>query len=226
MNHDLAIFCGGIRFFGIPYGLRSVPAGLRDGGFEGRVVYWSWHERWSGRRGRPSLPALWDVDLQEKHAERIARRIATHRRRHPDAKIHLLGCSAGGGLAVRAAERLTSDAWINSLVLLSVAVDPRRDLAAAAAHVRGPVLNFHSMLDVFILGAGTMLFGTTDRRHTASAGMVGFRGRLPANVRNIPWTRGMIPTGRWGGHHSAIKRRFIAAHVAPAMGIGTTAENR
>ena len=97
MNSDLAIFCGGLRFFGIPYGLHSVPRGLRAGGFQGRVVYWSWHERWSGRPGRPSLPALWDVALQDRHAERIARRIATHRRRHPEAKIHLLGCSAGGG---------------------------------------------------------------------------------------------------------------------------------
>ncbi len=34
---------------------------------------------------------------------------------------------------------------------------------------------FWSPLDVFFLGAGTCVFGTTDRVRTASAGLVGFR---------------------------------------------------
>ena len=34
---------------------------------------------------------------------------------------------------------------------------------------------FWSPLDVFILGAGTRVFGTADRVRTASAGLVGFR---------------------------------------------------
>ena len=218
-NNDLAIYCDGIRFFGVPWGLGSVPRGLREAGFEGRIIYWSWNAKYSGRGGHPSLPALWDVALQTEHAKRIAARIAKHRKRHPDATIYLLGCSAGGGVAIRAAEYLNEDAWIDGLVLLSVAVNPRRDLIQAAANVRGPVLNFCSCLDVIILGLGTTLFGTTDRRRCVSAGMIGFRGTQPASLKNIPWRPWMTRFHRMGGHHSAIKRRFITHVVAPEMGI-------
>ena len=218
-NNDLAIYCDGIRFFGVQWGLHSVPKGLREAGFEGRIIYWSWNAKHSGRGGNSSLPALWDVPLQIEHAKRIAARIAKHRTRHPDATIYLLGCSAGGGVAVRAAEYLTEDAWIDGLVLLSVAVNPRRDLTQAAANVRGPVLNFFSCLDVIILGLGTSLFGTTDRRRGVSSGMIGFRGQQPASLKNIPWRLWMTRFHRMGGHHSAIKRRFITHVVAPKMGI-------
>jgi pimeloyl-ACP methyl ester carboxylesterase len=218
-NDDLAIFCDGIRFFGVPWGFHSVPRGLRKAGFEGEILYWGWNVKHSGRGGHPSLPALWDVPLQIEHAKRIAAHIAKHRKQYPDATIYLIGCSAGGGVAVRAAEYLTEDAWIDELVLLSVAVSPRRDLTQAAAHVRGPILNFSSFLDVIILGLGTTLFGTTDRRRGVSAGMIGFRGTQPASLKNIPWRPWMMRFHRMGGHHSAMKRRFITGVVAPEMGI-------
>lgn len=232
-GEDLAIFCAGIRFWGVPYGSRSVPRGLRLAGFEGRIVYWPWHERWSGRRGQLSLPALWDVALQKKHAERIARRIVRYRRRFPDAKIHLLACSAGGGVAVRILETLADlpcenadhKPWLNSTALMSVAISPNHDmtLAAQASHV---VLNYHSPLDCLILGLGTSLFGTADRKHTPAAGMLGLRQTpLPPNVKNIRWSPAMIPTGRLGGHNSAIKARFIAQYVAPDMGITPSRDN-
>jgi pimeloyl-ACP methyl ester carboxylesterase len=218
-NNDLAIFCDGIRFWGVQWGLHSVAGGLREAGFEGRIIYWSWNAKHSGRGGHSSLPALWDVALQTEHAKRIAARIAKHRKRYPDATIYLLGCSAGGGVAVRAAEYLTEDAWIDGLVLLSVAVNPHPDLTQASAHVRGPILNFSSCLDVMILGLGTTLFGTTDRRRGVSAGMIGFRGPQPASLKSIPWRPWMTRFHRMGGHHSAMKRRFITGVVAPEMGI-------
>jgi hypothetical protein len=36
------------------------------------------------------------------------------------------------------------------------------------------IWNFYSALDLPTVGLGTMLFGTMDRRHTVSAGALGF----------------------------------------------------
>lgn len=213
----LAIFCGGIRFFGVPYGLRSVPTGLAEAGFAGRVLYWPWHERWSGPG--PALPALWDTALHARHAKAIAQAFLTHADTYPNSPRFLLACSAGGGVALRVLETLAGKLLLDATALLSVAVNPRCDLVSALPATR-ILLNYHSILDVFLLGVGTLLFGTADRRRCCSAGMVGLRGATTPNVRNMPFRLNMIPSGRLGGHHTAIKRNFIRHHVAPAMGIG------
>ena len=52
---------------------------------------------------------------------------------------------------------------------------PEYDLTEALRAVSIEMVVFWSPLDIFFLGAGTWVFGTTDRVRTAGAGLVGFR---------------------------------------------------
>jgi len=211
----LAILCGGLRWFGGRWGLRCVPAGLSKGGFEGKFIYWPWH----GKCGPGlNLSDIWRTDLHERHAREIADCIVDYRRRHPDAPVHVLGCSAGGQVALRAIELLPDSVSVTSATLLSAAVSPRRDVTGVLARLDGPLINSCSRLDFAILGLGTLVVGTGDRIRSASAGMVGLRSDDP-RVVNVPWRPGMIFTGRMGGHNTCMAPAYIARHLTPLMGI-------
>ena len=59
-------------------------------------------------------------------------------------------------------------------------------------------------------------FGTGDRKHTPSVGMVGSRN-APACVEQVPWRLGMIRHGFWGGHFTASSERFFREVVLPRI---------
>lgn len=211
----LAILCGGLRWFGGRWGLRCVPTGLRKGGFEGKYIYWPWH----GRCGPGlNLSDIWNTDLHERHAREIADYIADYKRRHPAAPVYVLGCSAGGQVALRAIELLPDGLSVDAAALLSPAVSPRRDVTGVLAHIDGMLVNSCSRLDFAILGLGTLVVGTGDRKRSASAGMVGLRTD-DERVVNLFWRPSMVFTGRMGGHNSCMAPAFIARYVAPLMGI-------
>ena len=214
----LAIFCGGVRFFGVRWGFRRVRAGLRQAGFKGRLIYDGWH---SAVQGWLVLPPLTDRALIERRAGQVAECIEDYGRRYPHCPVYLLGCSAGGFLALRALELLGEGVQIESAALLSPAFDGRRDLAPALSHLKGRLVVTYSSLDWIVLGLGTLLFGNADGRYCRAAGLTGVLGDYAGKVLNMRWRPGMILSGRLGGHVSAIPSSFIARYVAPAMGIGT-----
>jgi pimeloyl-ACP methyl ester carboxylesterase len=216
-ENGLAVFCGGLRWFGVRWGLRSVPAGLREAGFGGQVVYWQWHEAWQGWL---ALPALKNRLLIEREAQRAAAFIGEFHRKYPDAPVYLLGCSAGGFVALRALELLPDAVKAQSAALLSPAFDGGRDLTAALSKLSGPLVISSSRLDWIVLGLGTLVFGNADGRHSVGAGMIGVKSDYADRIREIRWRPGMILAGRLGGHASATPPAFIARYVAPAMGIG------
>jgi len=220
-DRGLVIFCGGLRFWGIPYGRRSVPAGLRRGNYAGLFIYWPWHEKWTGVFPNPSLPALWDVKLHSKHAAEIATFIEKYREKYPGRAVHLMACSAGGAVVVRVMEELAKKGLkVDTVGLLSVAVWPGLDLTEIAHKtVAGKIVNFCSALDCLILGLGTLLFGTGDRRHSCAAGMLGLRRTHSGKVENSWWNPRMMRIGRYGGHNSAINSKFVAEHVVPMLEI-------
>jgi len=214
----LAIFVGGLRWAGVRWGLRRVPAGLADAGFDGTVVYWQWHGPVAGVF---CLPIYRNRHGIEREARRLARFLGDWRRAHPDAPLYVLGCSAGGYVALRGLELLGEGMSVTAAALLSAAVDPARDLRVAAGHVAGPLVNSSSPLDCVVLGLGTCLLGTADGRHGPAAGMVGLRRAAapPGKVVEIRWRPRMMLAGRFGGHSSCTPRRYIARYIAPAMGI-------
>lgn len=215
-GHGIVVFAGGLRSFSVRVGFRSVRAGLVRAGWNGRVLYWNWHRPFLGIF---TLGVYVNTARLDAEAAALADFLTELKANAPDRPIHLIGCSAGAYIVLRAAELLPAETRLDSLVLLSAAVDPARDLTAAARHLDGPLVNTRSWMDWLVLGAGTWVLGTADRVHTPAAGMVGFKSDCPALVE-VPWRPRMIALGRLGEHTTSAVRPFIARYIAPAMGIG------
>jgi len=218
----LAIFVESIRWLGVRWGMRRAEAGLRLAGFEGELLYWRWHAGW---RGWLVLPAIVDAALIERQSRKLADFIAQRRLARPHEKIFLLGYSSGGFVAIRALELLDEAPAVDGAAVLAGAFDPRRDLSRAARRVQGGLVVSSSAMDWLIVGLGTLVFGGADRRHGLSIGMLGPIGRGPSTgaegrrIITVRWRPGLVRLGHLGGHFSSCASRFIAGHVAPAMGV-------
>jgi hypothetical protein len=217
-DKGIAIFAESIRFAGVPWGTRECEAGLREAGFEGEFRYWAWQEPWQGWL---VLPAIMDAPMLEREAKRLAEFIEARRREREAAPIYLIGFSCGAYVAIRALELLDEDVRVDAAATLAGAFDPRRDLSTAMRHVHGRLVVCSSLADWMIVGLGTMLFGTGDRKHTLSAGMTGLRPQAAPNDRlhEIRWRPSLIRQGCYGGHFTAPAANFITHHLAPKMGI-------
>jgi pimeloyl-ACP methyl ester carboxylesterase len=189
---------------GLPHALRVIPWGHGFG---------RWHT---------------DLTNVENHAARaleLAAEAEAFRLARPGAPVFLIGKSGGCGVIVRALETLP-ECSIERAVLLAPALSPSYDLTRALRAVRQELVVFWSPLDVFVLGLGTRIFGTIDRRRTVSAGLVGFRqpetlddaGRAQyAKLRQVRWHPRMAPTGNLGGHVGPDLPGFLRAYVAPLL---------
>lgn len=157
-------------------------------------------------------------------AARVADEIRQYRSLNPDATIDLLGYSGGGGLAIMVAEALPEEIGIRNIVLCQPALSPDYDLTAALRRVKGRIIHFYSPLDVAILGVGTKVFGTMDRKFVASAGMNGFDESkavsdpdLRDKLIQCRWSGKEFRSGHWGGHLAILTYRWNKARVAPCL---------
>jgi hypothetical protein len=118
-------------------------------------------------------------------------------------------------------------------VLLVPALSPTYELTAALRAVRREMVVFWSPLDLFVLGAGTRLFGTIDRVKTIGAGLVGFRvplvdaanpgpSREYRRLRQIRWHPRMVASGHFGGHMGPDSPFFLRKYIVPLLGIEET----
>jgi len=162
--------------------------------------------------------------LEEKAAE-AARDVEEFLAGHPGAPVYLVGKSGGTGVVVKTLERLPEGS-VEAVVLISSALSPGYDLTRALRAVRREMVCFWSPLDVFVLGAGTVVFGTIDRRQSVSAGLVGFRrptnpsdeqAAQYAKLRQIRWRPAMAPTGYMGGHVGPDCPAFLRKYVVPLL---------
>ncbi len=224
-DRGVMIFVESIRWLGVRWGLRSVVAGFRRGAFDGECLYWRWHDAW---RGWLVLPAIVSETMLEREARRLAEFIVRRRSRRPRAPIYLVGYSCGGYLAVRALELLPREVKVEAAGLLAAAIDPKRDLRTAQSHLDGPMVITSSVLDWLIVGIGTLVFGTGDRKHALSVGMVGWRGPAAgkrrcrslgdgARIVEISWRPSFVRLGHLGGHFSVAAAPFIQRRFAPAV---------
>jgi hypothetical protein len=169
----------------------------------------------------------WHADLtnvanRDAQARLIADQVLEFPARGNPGSVFLVGKSGGTGLVVKALEMLPADA-VEAAVLLSPALSPGYDLTLALRAVRREVVVFWSPLDVFVLGVGTKLFGTIDRVHDVSAGLVGFHergGEAYAKLRQIRWRPGMATTGYLGGHVGPDSPAFLRKYVVPLLRVG------
>ena len=201
---------------------RLLRWGLRDGGVDAAIVIYDWSVGWLGF-------CVADIAMHKRNrtaAAILAQCIAEYRRRMPGRPVTLIGQSAGGGMAAFTLEALPDSCQVDRALLLSPALSPRYNLARALRGVRDRLTVAYSWGDVFAMAAGTTLFGTSDRRHTPSAGLVGFRspeGLSPEDreayrkVRQIAWRPRMIRDGSWGGHYGFSTHRFACRVLAPIV---------
>jgi hypothetical protein len=173
------------------------------------------------------LADLTDVANRDAKARSIAEMVKNFKMARPEGLVFLVAKSGGAGVVISALERLEEDA-VERVVLLAPALSPKYDLSQALRAVRREMVVFWSPLDVFILGVGTLIFGTIDRVHTAGAGLVGFAkpalsGSLETSncayskVRQIRWRPAMITTGYLGGHFGPDSPLFLKKYVLPLL---------
>jgi hypothetical protein len=186
---------------------------------------------WGHGSGR-WLADLTDVANRDAKARSIAEMVKNFKMARPEGLVFLVAKSGGAGVVICALERLEADA-VERVVLLAPALSPKYDLSQALHAVHREIVVFWSPLDVFILGLGTLIFGTIDRVHTAGAGLVGFaqpgfaqpalRGSLESSncaysrVRQIRWRPAMITTGYLGGHFGTDSPLFLKKYVLPLL---------
>jgi hypothetical protein len=171
---------------------------------------------------------LTNVSNRDRHAALLAEAVQQFHTYQPDDPVFLIGKSGGSGILVKALEQLETD-LVERVILLAPALSPEYDLTTALRAVSREMVVFWSPLDVFILGAGTRVFGTADRVRTASAGLVGFRippsrtgGDRPtdghyAKLRQVRWMPRMAASGYLGGHLGPDSPVFLKNYVVPLL---------
>lgn len=198
---------------------RGIAHGLDEAGVSYAIEIFDW------TRGRILfMDNLMDLPRNRCQAVRLAQRIRQYQQDHPGKPVHLVGHSAGTGLAAMALEQLDDHDSITSAVFLASALSPGYDLVPALRRSRHGIHHFHSRYDGFYLIWGTSTFGTIDRRRCRAAGADGFqipKGLSPADadiwqtgLRQVPWQWSMIKVGHPGGHLGWAGRRFVRDYLS------------
>jgi pimeloyl-ACP methyl ester carboxylesterase len=196
--------------------------GLKDGGVQGVIRVFNWGLPFPGGY----LANLTRIDRNRRRAADIAAEIIAYQDAYPGRPVHLVAQSGGAGIAVFAAEALPEGRFVDGIVLLGGALSPTYNLTRALARTRKGILNSHSPGDVFVLGWGTRLFGTTDRQFCAAAGCVGFqeppglsddeRALYADKLEQLVWCEEVAQEcEHWGGHFSSGGEVFMARYIAP-----------
>lgn len=192
---------------------------FRDAGVEAEICIQEWDTPFYNALGQLKAYAA-----NRAQAAVAAEKIAEYREQHPWAPIDVVGYSAGGGMALMIVEALPRDVELRNVVLVQAAISPTHDLSDALVRIDGRLVNLYSRLDWFVLGLGTAVFGTMDRKHVASAGKVGFdlETAVPdqeqrAKLVQKPWTLAMICSGHLGNHACILTYGWNKAFVAPYL---------
>jgi hypothetical protein len=198
-----------------------VRRGLWDAGLPGSIEIYDWH---SGPRGE-LLGDLIAYRRNLRKAAVFAEVLTERRRRYPDAPLHVVAFSGGSGLATFAIEQLPADVLLDVVVLGCSALSPRYRLTGMLRHVRICVALVSSR-DRYLIGLGTTLFGTMDRRFGPGAGLRGFRRPTPFGdedaqaydkLHQLPWRPHMRSLGHYGHHVGCATSAFIAQYMAPIL---------
>ncbi len=207
---------GGFQF--VPLLIRKAFRG--QDGAPGTVIF-----RWQfGLPGEIWTDLCWRR-RNERQAGVLAEKLIAFRRAHPQTTIHIVAFSGAAGIAVWACERLGGRAKIATLVLVCPALSPEYNLGSALRSV-DRCYALVSARDRWLLGVGTTVFGTTDRRYGSAAGRVGFGrpaslsdddARAYNRLREIRWSPALIEDGNSGGHTGWARVSFLRKHLTPIL---------
>jgi pimeloyl-ACP methyl ester carboxylesterase len=200
--------------------LRGVRQGLREAGLSRDIDVFTW-----GSSPLLAIRNLMDLPANRKRAEEMAARLVAFRREHPNEPLTLVGFSGGGGLAILCAEILPDGIMLDRIILVAGAISQDYDLSKVLSHCKDGLINFYSDRDA-IVGWGTAVFGTIDRKQVFSAGHSGFvdeAGRLRRQEKlvQIPWSPAWTQYGHYGGHIGYLSpswaRHILAAQIDPSL---------
>lgn len=157
----------------------------------------------------------------------VAELIINYLRDFQGQPVHLIGHSAGAGMALFVLEHVTKEQAVTSVTLLSAAVSRRFDVERLLDRTTAGIWNYYSPLDLPTVGIGTLLFGTMDRRHAVSAGALGFltqtgNSMLPGDsqhqrprLNQIAYQKNMAKSWNFGGHFGSTNAVFVRDNIAP-----------
>lgn len=191
---------------------------LQAGGFDAETGVYDW------TGSRFSLSILGEREKNLAQAEKVARFLVNKHQEDPQRPLYLSCESGGAGVLVWALERLPADVNVEAAVLVSPALSTTYDLSAALRHVRKRMLVFPSKSDGLVLGFGTFVFGTMDRKHEKSAGLDGFTMPNGADAEQYAKLEQHAYRGKYfwhygngGGHAWALYPHFASAWLAPRL---------
>ncbi len=201
----------------------GVRRGMLDAGYDGAGEMFKW------QTGKGVLAdQVASEEHKRKKAAELARRIQSFHQAHPNAKISMVGLSAGTAIAVFALEALPPDIPIDSVILLSGSLSAGYDLSSALRRVHDKVFIFSSRKDG-VLQVLLPMAGTADRAKGATE-TIGVHGpKLPPNastdtrhlyaqrVVEIPWNEEFTAYGHRGSHTDTVKADFVRHFVAPFL---------
>jgi pimeloyl-ACP methyl ester carboxylesterase len=220
LDHGLVFCLDGVGGYNVgPQWLRE---GLDAGGVPCAIYVFDWGHGPAGL----FLADLLDEAGNQRRAAEMARLVKNYRKNYPGRPVYLIGHSGGAGMVVFALEAMAPDVMVDAALLLAPALDPGRNLAPALRHVRNGCYTTHSAADFPLMGIATSAFGTMDRKHTVSAGLVGFR--LPENLseadrreyaklRQAKWELELLAKGHAGGHMGWSSSWFARQYLAPIL---------
>ncbi len=194
----------------------SVQAGLRAAGYKGRFKNYVWGSH---------LGAGTDHLISARSglvARGLSRKIEAVRKADPDARICVMGLSAGTAVVLSALEQLAGPVRVDHVVLFAPSVSARHNLTKAMRHVGGRLYATHSPHD----GILRALVVNADGLRGSAAGRTGFRMAPGADaatraaydrVVNLPWRSGYIAYNNNGGHTEATGAAFVKAVIAPRI---------
>jgi len=145
---------------------------LPRAGYGACVEAHQWHQS-----RPPAFPIVsrGEYELVQLAAQSLADKIAAYKAADPDTHIYIAAQSAGAEVVRLGLGLLPRDVMVENAVMCGPSISPDADWSQALPVVRGTVYYQRSWLDIALLGVGSLLVGSTDRKHCISAGVVGFR---------------------------------------------------
>ncbi len=185
------------------------------------TVYFPWQ---FGLVGEIFTDLMW-LRRNRMMGAKLAEQLLQLRQEFPETKIHVIAYSGGVGISVFALEYLSVPTIVESLIMACPALSPSYNLAPALRNVNRAYALI-SAADYGILGAGTTVLGTTDRKHCAAAGLRGFQ--IPdhastddlaeyAKLKEIRWDKSQRALGHSGGHTGWASGKWLARHLRPIV---------
>jgi len=220
LDHGLVFCLDGVGGYNI--GPQWVREGLSEGGVEWATYIFPWGHGPVGL----FVADLVDTSGNRKRAAELARLVENYQQFYPGRPVCLIGHSGGAGMVVFALEEMKADTRVDLVFLLAPALDPGRNLGPALRHVRRYCFATCSAADFPLMGTGTSLFGTMDRKHTVSAGLVGFHLPQDASpgdraayrrLRQAKWDATLLAKGHLGGHMDWSSTAFAREFIAPIL---------